>query len=490
MSFPFSADRIAGLCRSGQLSPLEVVNETLRRIERLEPRIEAFLHVDSRGARARARKLEGAGSAGKDGLLYGVPVAVKDNICVKGMPQTCASRILDGYQPPYDAFVVERIEAQGGIVVGKTNMDEFGMGSSTEHSAVKKSFNPWGRKLIPGGSSGGSAAAVAARVVPLALGSDTGGSIRQPAAMCGAVGFKPTYGTVSRFGLTAFASSLDQIGPMAADVRGAALLFEAIRGHDPRDSTSLSLPAGDDLSRLPDDLDGLRIGVPAQYMDDRIDAGITGLIRGSLGELEEMGASIREIDMPLTGHAIAVYYLVATAEASSNLARYDGVRFGPRREGDDVEASYAATRNQGFGAEVKRRIMLGTFALSAGYHEDWYMKALKVRRMIRDEFRRAFREVDLIAGPVSPLPAFEVDERIADPLAMYLTDSLTVPASLAGLPAVSLPCGLLEGRKPVGLQVIGPALKDGLVLQAARAFEKNRKGGALIPPLADALDER
>jgi len=485
MKTPFSAAETARLCQEGRLSPVRAVTEAFERIDRAEGGIEAFLHLDRKGALQRARDLEknGPPRSGR-GLLFGVPVAVKDNICVRGMPGTCASRILEGFRPVFDAVVIDRILGEGAIVVGKTNMDEFGMGSSTENSAFKPSFNPWSRRLSPGGSSGGSAAAVGARAVPLALGSDTGGSIRQPAALCGVVGFKPTYGMVSRYGLVAFASSLDQVGPLGMDVRDAALLFQATAGHDPRDSTSIPGDAPDVLSGLEDGIEGLRIGVPAEYLGGEIDSRIRDAVSDALALLRDLGAVVAEIELKLTEYAMPAYYLVSASEASSNLARFDGVRYGPRVEGSDMAAACRATRGKGFGREVKRRIMLGTHALSSGYYDAYYLKALRIRRLISEEFCEAFQEVDLIAAPTSPMAAVGIGERIDDPLSMYLCDTLTVPASLAGIPAVSVPCGLIDGGLPAGLQIMGPAHSDALVLRAARALEKGRKCGPVLSPLA------
>ena len=522
MTIPFSATETARLCREGLISPVEAVVKAFERIASAEEHIDAFLHLDRNGALRRARRLEKEGPPPEGrGLLFGVPVAVKDNICVHGMPNTCASRILEGFKPLFSATAIERMLGEGAIVVGKTNMDEFGMGSSTEHSAFKLTRNPWCRELSPGGSSGGSAAAVGARAVPLALGSDTGGSIRQPAALCGAVGFKPTYGSVSRYGLVAFASSLDQIGPLSLDVSDAALLFRAIAGHDPRDSTSIRSEAPDVLPGLEDGIAGLRVGMPAgitRGMNGAIETRVRETVRSSYAVLESLGADLVDIELPLAEYAVAAYYLVATSEASSNLARFDGVRYGPRADGGDLAGDYAATRGRGFGREVKRRIILGTHALSSGYYDDYYLKALKVRRLIMEGFDRAFELVDLIAAPTSPVAGLALGERIDDPLSMYLCDTLTVPASLAGIPAVSVPCGLTgidsaeasllqvashlpaasllpvashlpaASHLPVGVQFMGPAQSDGLVLRAARAFESKRGGEPILSPLARTME--
>jgi len=494
MKIPFSAAEIAELCLKGKLSPIQVVEETFKRIEEAESSVGAFLHLDKKWALAQARHLEAKGPPGKPdeerNLLFGVPVAVKDNICVKEMPATCGSRILEGYRPVYNATVIERIMNRGAVVVGKTNMDEFAMGSSTENSAFKPTLNPWGKDLTPGGSSGGSAAAVAAHAVPLALGSDTGGSIRQPAAFCGIVGFKPTYGTVSRYGLIAFASSLDQIGPFSTNVRDTAMLFQAISGHDHRDSTSIPGPAPDVLSDIENGIEGLRVGIPSQYMDGKIEPTVLKEVLKTLDILKNLGALLVEIDLPHSEYAIPAYYLLATSEASSNLARYDGVRYGPRIDGKDFRASFKATRDNLFGPEVKRRIILGTFALSAGYYDAYYTKALKVRNLIRDDFQKAFQKVDLIAGPTTPAQAFGMGDKINDPLKMYLCDVLTTPASLSGIPGVSVPIGLTENGLPVGMQILGPPLGDALVLRAARALEINRKEKHFRSPVAERVEMR
>jgi len=466
----------------------------LRRLDQVEGRIHAMVHVDEEKVLERAALLEKSGPPpeGK-GLLFGVPLAVKDNICVEGLPTTCGSRTLEGYLPPYNATVVDRVLAEGGIIIGTTNMDEFAMGSSTETSAWKTTRNPWNRSLSPGGSSGGSAAVVAAGAVPAALGSDTGGSIRQPAALCGAVGFKPTYGAVSRYGLVAFGSSFDQIGPLSTDVRDAALLFDVIGGHDRYDSTTIP---GRDIRAVPgleNGVDGIRIGVPAEFLGDGVDSAVISAVRSSLNVFETLGASIEPIELPHAEYAIPAYYVAAMSEASSNLARFDGVRYGLRLEGPDLATTYQKTRNEGFGREVKIRILLGTFALSAGFYDAWYAKALRARRLVADDFTRAFEKVDVIVGPTSPVTAIGIGEKIEDPVAMYMCDSLTTPASLAGLPALSVPCGLASpngprGSVPIGLQIMGPLFGDALVLRAGHAFEKNRPRD-FVSPLARELEK-
>ncbi|MBI4880273.1 MAG: Asp-tRNA(Asn)/Glu-tRNA(Gln) amidotransferase subunit GatA [Planctomycetes bacterium] len=489
MTSPAGAFRSAVSIRddvlSGRRSACQVIEETLARVERLEPRVDAFLAVDRAGALARAAEIDAEVAAGRaHGRLLGVPLAVKDNICVRGLPTTCASRILAGYLPPFTAHAVERVLAEGGIVIGKTNCDEFGMGSSTENSAYKPTRNPYDTARVPGGSSGGSAAAVAAGMVPLSLGSDTGGSIRQPASLCGVVGFKPTYGAVSRFGLVAFASSLDQIGPIGASLLDVATLASVISGPDARDSTSLPREAPDCVASLSPGLEGVRIGVHRDYFEEIADAAVRALIERALETLREAGARIVRIDRVdlLSRCAVPAYYLVANSEASSNLARFDGFRYGPSAPAADLLGAYTATRGRLFGDEVKRRILLGTFALSSGYHDAYYLKALRVRRLFIDAFREAFRAVDFIAGATSPIPAFALGEKIEDPVTMYQCDVFTIPASLAGLPALSVPCGRTPEGLPVGLQIIGPPLADTRVLSCAFAFEQ-RSGllGALAP---------
>ncbi|MEZ5318223.1 MAG: Asp-tRNA(Asn)/Glu-tRNA(Gln) amidotransferase subunit GatA [Vicinamibacterales bacterium] len=454
----------------GETSAEAACERTLARIAAIDPTLHAFLHVDGEGALARARALDR--QSGPRGPLHGVPVALKDNIAAPGMPATAGSRMLEGYQPVFQAGVVDRLLAAGAVIVGKTNCDEFSMGSSTEHSAWGPTRNPWSLDRSPGGSSGGSAAAVAAGLVPLALGSDTGGSIRQPAAFCGIVGAKPTYGRVSRYGLIAFASSLDQIGPLARTVDDAELLLDAIAGHDPRDATS-----GDaDTSGAPPQPnaeDRLRVGVPRHLIGDDVDAEVRRAFDTALDALAGAGADVREVTLPHSPLGVAVYYLVATAEASSNLARYDGVRYGFRAPGADaLAAMYDTTRSGGFGAEVKRRLMLGTYVLSAGYYDAYYLKAQQVRTLIREDFDRAFETVDVVAMPTTPTPAFALGERLEDPLQMYLADVFTVTAPLAGLPAISVPCGLVgQPALPVGLQFIGRAWNERTVFRAARACE-------------------
>ncbi|MCX5671471.1 MAG: Asp-tRNA(Asn)/Glu-tRNA(Gln) amidotransferase subunit GatA [Planctomycetota bacterium] len=472
-----------------RLSAVEATEGCLRAIGRLDPKIKAFLSTDPDGGRRRAAEIDRRLAAGENvGLLAGIPVAVKDNMCTAdGQPTTCASRILGGWRAPYDAHVVERLKAEGAVIVGKTNLDEFAMGSSTENSAYGATRNPWDLGRVPGGSSGGSAAAVAARLVPIALGSDTGGSIRQPAALCGVVGMKPTYGRVSRYGLVAFASSLDQIGPFGRTVADAALLLRATAGHDPRDSTSVREPVPDYLEGLEEPVRPLRIGVPREFFSAGIDPEVESVVREALAVYERLGAALVPITLPhSTDYSIATYYIVATSEASSNLARYDGVHYGYRSsDHTDMIDMYMRSRAQGFGDEVKRRIMLGTYALSSGYYDAYYKKALAVRRLIRRDFEQAFAKVDCIMGPTSPTPAFHVGERTADPLAMYLSDVYTVSANLAAIAGISIPCGFTAGGLPIGLQIITDVFTEGRLLRIARMYERETGWTKRAPPIVE-----
>jgi aspartyl-tRNA(Asn)/glutamyl-tRNA(Gln) amidotransferase subunit A len=448
--------------------------------------VRAFLSLDPDGAFQRAARLDLR--ADRDRLpLAGVPIAVKDNICTRTLPTTAASRILEGYVPPYEATVVSRLTAAGAIVVGKTNCDEFAMGSSTENSGCFPTRNPWDETRAPGGSSGGSAAAVAARMVPVALGSDTGGSVRQPAGFCGVVGLKPTYGRVSRYGLLAFGSSLDQVGPFARTVRDAALLLQVMAGPDPQDATSAGEPVPDYAGALDGDVRGLRIGVPAQLLAEGVDEDVAGAFRAAVDTLRSLGAIVSDVTLPHARFAIPVYYLVATAEASSNLARYDGVRYGvraPLARDADLAALYDQTRERGFGAEVKRRIMLGTYVLSAGYYDAFYLRAQQVRTLIRRDYEQAFERVDVIALPTSPTAAFRLGERTDDPLKMYLADVFTVSANLAGICGVSVPCGFGgPPRLPVGLQLLAPAFGEATLLRAADAYERATPWASASPSL-------
>jgi aspartyl-tRNA(Asn)/glutamyl-tRNA(Gln) amidotransferase subunit A len=474
---------LAAAVTSGEVSAGEVTRACLSRIDLVDDDIGAFLSLASDGALAQAATIDDRRARGEAlGPLAGVPVALKDCLCTRDLPTTAGSRILtrdgksaaSGYRPPYDATAVARLRAAGAVVVGKCNMDELAMGSSNENSAFHPVHNPWDPARAPGGSSGGSAAAVASGMAPAALGSDTGGSVRQPAAFTGTVGIKPSYGRVSRYGLVAFASSLDQIGTFARDVRGAALLLEAIAGRDPRDATSLAAPVGSYLEACGRSVASLRIGVPAEYFAEGLADEVRAQVEAAIERLGACGATVVPIQLPHTRYAVATYYLVATAECSSNLARFDGVRYGLRvaDPGDGIGAMYDKTRGRGFGAEVKRRIMLGTYALSAGYYQAYYGRAQRARTLIAGDFARAFEEVDVIATPVSPTVAFALGERVDDPLAMYLADIYTLPASLAGLAAISLPVGLgRDSGMPVGLQLIAPALSEERMLSAAAAVE-------------------
>jgi len=474
----------AALAR-GDVSSEELVRAAIERIARRDGALHAFLRVDADGALAAARASDARRRDGRaTALLDGVPIALKDNFCTLGLETTCASRILAGWIPPCDAHATEMLRRAGAVIVGKTNMDEFAMGSSSESSAFGPVRNPWDRSRTPGGSSGGSAAAVAAGLVFGATGTDTGGSVRQPAALTGIVGVKPTYGRVSRRGIVAFASSLDQVGVFGRTVRDAAIQLAAVSGHDPLDSTSLPQPVPDWLAETEKGAKGLRVGVPREYFVEGMDSEVERAVREAVETLRGLGAEIREISLPHTPYAVAVYYLVATAEASSNLARYDGVRFGMRAGARTLGEMYSQTRRQGFGEEVRRRIMLGTYALSAGYYDEYYLRALKVRTLVRRDFERAFAEVDVVATPTSPVPAFRLGERLADPLQMYLADIFTISCNLAGLPGASVPCGFTASGLPVGLQFLGPMLGEGTVLQAARAYERETPWHARRPPEA------
>ncbi|MBI03712.1 MAG: Asp-tRNA(Asn)/Glu-tRNA(Gln) amidotransferase GatCAB subunit A [Acidimicrobiaceae bacterium] len=470
-----SARGLAAAVRSGERSARSVVDEHLETIRSGEPEIHAFNLVLADEALAAADEVDRRVAAGEDpGPLAGVPVALKDNLCTRGVPTTCSSRILEGWLPPYDATVVERLAAAGAVVVGKTNLDEFAMGSSTENSAFGVTHNPLDPTRVPGGSSGGSAAAVAAGFAPLALGSDTGGSIRQPAALCGVVGVKPTYGAVSRYGLVAFASSLDQIGPLTRTVSDAAMLLEAIGGHDPRDSTSIPEPAASLTEVLDRGVEGLRIGVIEELSGNGLE-GIADDVRSRLGEaasvLDTAGATVETTSVPSTVYGLSAYYVIAPAEASSNLARYDGVRYGLRIDAPNTGDMNTATRTAGFGNEVKRRIMLGTYALSAGYYDAYYGKSQKVRTLIVQDFARAYEEFDLLLCPTAPTTAFPIGEKTADPMTMYLNDVCTIPSNLAGHPAMSVPFGVGDDGMPVGVQILAPAMGEPTMFQAAAVLE-------------------
>ncbi len=459
--------------RGGEVSPVEALEALERRIVKVDPKIHGYLSRDLDAA------MEAARTADVSLPLGGVPIAIKDVISVRGQPCGCASKMLAAYRAPYDAHVIERLRAAGAIPFGRTNMDEFAMGSSTENSAFGPTFNPWDTSRAPGGSSGGAAAVIAADEAYGALGSDTGGSIRQPAAFCGCVGLKPTYGLVSRFGLVAFASSLDQIGPITKTVRDSALLLQAIAGHDARDSTSLDRPVADFCSGLKNDagsLAGVRLGMPREYFIDGIDPQVDRCVRAAIRHCEGLGAEIVEVSLPHTEHAVGVYYIIATAEASANLARFDGVRYGHRAEGaSGLLDHYARTREEGFGPEVKRRIILGTYVLSSGYYDAYYLRAQKVRTLIRQDFTRAFEQVDAIICPTTPEPAFKLGERSGDPLQMYLADIFTIATNLAGICGISVPCGFaeVEGKRlPVGMQLLGKPFGEAELLGVAHAYER------------------
>jgi aspartyl-tRNA(Asn)/glutamyl-tRNA(Gln) amidotransferase subunit A len=480
------AQCIAAL-RAGAASAAELLERSRARIAALDPQLNAFLgltdELADRAAAEADRRL--AGDPQTVPALCGVPVALKDVLCLEGAVTTAGSRILGGFRPPYTATAVQRLLDAGVVVVGKTNCDEFAMGSSNENSAYGPVRNPWDLGRVPGGSSGGSAAAVAARMVPLSLGTDTGGSIRQPASLCGVVGFKPTYGRVSRYGLIAFASSLDQVGPFALTVEDAALAYQLIAGHDPADGTSSPTAVEDPLHELREGIDGLRLGVPREYFGVGLDPGVRTAVERALEVLGSLGATLEEVSLPSTDAALSTYYVIAPAEASSNLARYDGIRFGLREDRGSLLETYLRTRDAGFGPEVKRRIMLGTYALSSGYYDAYYRKAQKVRTLIAEEFGHVFERVDAIVCPTSPVTAFPLGSH-ADPLSMYLLDVLTVPVNLAGLPGVSVPCGLVEGL-PVGLQVVAPRFMDARALRIAHAYEQATSWHTLRPATAEAV---
>jgi aspartyl-tRNA(Asn)/glutamyl-tRNA(Gln) amidotransferase subunit A len=488
-----TATCLATAVSSRGLRAADVCDAALAELTAINERTGAFLTVTEAYARERAAEIDAMLAAGRPaGPLAGVPLVLKDNLCTRFARTTCASRILDRYTSPYNATVVDRLEAAGAVVIGKANMDEFAMGSSSENSGYRPTRNPWKLDRVPGGSSGGSAVAVAARVVPVALGSDTGGSIRQPASMCGIVGLKPSYGRVSRYGLVAYGSSLDQIGPLATCVEDAALVLGVIAGHDPLDSTSVDQAVPDYLAelvdgRLAERRQALRIGIPREYFGDGLDDEVRRQIEAALEVYRRLGAELVEVSLPHTKHCVAAYYVVATAECSSNLARYDGVHYGHRTENPkDIFDLYSQSRDEGFGPEVKRRIMLGTFALSSGYYDAYYDKALRVRRLIKQDFDRALEQVDIIAGPAAPSPPFPIGEKVDDPLAMYLADIYTLSVNLAGVPGISIPCGFTQTGLPIGLQLIGPVFGETSLLQAARLFERETDWHTRVPPLAAA----
>ncbi len=465
----------------GEIQASDIVGACLNRIDAIEDQVRAFVTVTADAALEQAQRLDNV--KGNGGPLTGMPVQIKDLISTRGVATTCASRMLEEYVPTYDAGVVEKLSSAGAVMVGKGNMDEFGMGSSTESSAFHPTHNPWDLGRVPGGSSGGGAAAVAAGEALYALGSDTGGSIRQPASLCGVVGIKPTYGLVSRYGLIAYASSFDQIGPITKDVTDCALVLKAIAGHDPRDSTSLSVQVPDYPSGLAGGISGLRVGMPREYFAEEMEEGVRQAVEAAVSHLEGLGAQVVETSLPSASYALACYYILAPSECSANLARYDGVKYGySYRDTDNMWEAMEKTRQRGFGPEVKRRIMLGAYALSAGYYDAYYLKAQKVRTLIIEEFQKAFESCDVLATPTSPTVAFKLGEKLDDPLQMYLSDVYTVPVNVAGLPAISVPCGFSQGL-PVGLQLIGPPLSEQTLLRAAYSYEQSTTWHQARPPL-------
>jgi aspartyl-tRNA(Asn)/glutamyl-tRNA(Gln) amidotransferase subunit A len=482
-----TAHELHDLLVARQVTAREIVESVLQQIEQADAQVRAYVTVVGDAARAQAQAVDERLGRGEDAPpLAGLPVAVKDNICTQGVPTTCSARMLkEHHVPVYDATVVAKLKAAGAILIGKTNMDEFAMGSSTENSAFFATRNPWNLARVPGGTSGGSAAAVAAGESILALGSDTGGSIRQPASFCGVVGLKPTYGRVSRYGLVAYASSLDQIGPLAKDVTDCATLLGVISGHDARDSTSVQTAVPDYRAGLRADVKGLRIGKPVEYFGQGLAPDVREAVEGAIEQLARWGAEIVEVSLPHTDYAIADFYILAMAEASSNLARYDGLKYGYRSAGEagDLEEVVCRTRAEGFGDEVKRRIMLGTYALSAGYYDAYYDKAQRVRALIKQDYEQAFGQCDVLVCPVSPFPAFEIGEKVHDPLQMYLADVYTVTANLAGIPAISIPCGLTPQGLPVGLQLKAPWFEESLLLRVAYTFEQNTEYHRQTPPM-------
>jgi len=465
-------------------SAVEITTEILQRIETLEPKLHSFLCVTADNAIAAAEKVDAKIAAGETiGLLEGIPIGIKDNLCTRGIPTTCGSRILEGFVPAYESTVTQKLQDAGAVMVGKTNLDEFAMGSSTENSGYQVTANPWDLSRVPGGSSGGSAAAVAAEECVVALGSDTGGSIRQPASLCGVVGMKPTYGLVSRFGLVAYASSLDQIGPFGRTVEDAAILLQAIAGYDAKDSTSLKVEIPDYTQALKPNLKGLKVGVITETFGEGLDDIVAQKVREAIAQLKSLGATVQEISCPRFRYGLPTYYIIAPSEASANLARYDAVKYGIREEADSLIEMYTKTRAKGFGTEVKRRIMLGTYALSAGYYDAYYLKAQKVRTLIKQDFDQAFEKVDVLVCPTAPTTAFKAGEKTSDPLSMYLSDLMTIPVNLAGLPSMSIPCGFDGQNLPIGLQLIGNVLREDILFRVGYAYEQSTKWHTQKPPL-------
>ncbi len=469
----------------GELTVTDLVKTSYERINQVDEKVKSFITLDEENALQKAKELDEQQSRGEEkGLLFGLPAGIKDNIVTENVRTTCASKLLSNYQPIYNAFVMDRLNAAQSVMIGKLNMDEFAMGGSTENSGFFNTYNPWNTEYVPGGSSGGSAASVAAGEVYFSLGSDTGGSIRQPASYCGIVGLKPTYGLVSRFGLVAFASSLDQIGPLTKNVEDSAYVLQAIASHDPFDSTSAEVEIPDYISALTGDVKGLRIGVPSELMGEGIDPEVKAKVKEALKVLEGLGAIVEEVHLPHTQYAVPTYYLLAPSEASSNLARYDGVRYGVRADNAaNLIDMYKESRSQGFGPEVKRRIMLGTYALSSGYYDAYYKKAQQVRTLIKQDFDNVFSKYDVIIGPTAPTTAFKIGEKVNDPLTMYLEDICTIPVNLAGIPAISVPCGFASNGMPIGLQIMGKAFDESTVLRVAHAFEQNTEHHKARPAL-------
>ncbi len=470
-----------------EITAVELASCLFDRMDEVEGEVKAYLTELRENALAQAKAVDEKIARGEAiAFLEGIPGAIKDNICTKGVKTTCASKMLENFVPPYDATVMEKLQVQNPVILGKTNMDEFAMGGSTENSAFYPTHNPWNRECVPGGSSGGSAAAVGAGTAIWALGSDTGGSIRQPASFCGVVGMKPTYGRVSRYGLVAFASSLDQIGPVTRDVTDCAHVMNIISGYDKRDSTSVNSEVPDYTKSLVNDVKGLKIGLPKEYFVPGMDEDVEKAVRAAIKQLEDLGAEVVEISMPHTEYAVSAYYLIAPAEASSNLARYDGVSYGARVDGTDIVDMYKKTRSEKFGEEVKRRIMLGTYALSAGYYDAYYLQALKVRTLVKQDFDQAFEKVDVIIAPTAPTPAYKIGDMISDPMKMYLQDVCTIPVNLAGVPGISLPCGLSHAGMPIGLQIIGKPLGEETLIRTAYTFEQNTDHHKRVAPLGEA----
>jgi len=478
---------IAADLKAKKVSSVELTKATMAHLKAVEPKVQSFITVTEEAALAQAAEADKRLASGNDVTpLTGVPLGIKDLLCTKGVQTTCASKMLEGFKPPYNATVVERLNAAGAIMVGKTNMDEFAMGSSTESSYYQKTKNPWNLSCVPGGSSGGSASCVSADQAFASLGSDTGGSIRQPAALCGIVGLKPTYGRVSRYGLIAFASSLDQIGPMTKDVEDCALMMNAIAGHDPKDSTSADVAVPDYTTEMKKSIKGLKIGIPKEFFPEGMNPEVTEATKKAIEQLKSLGAEVHEISLPHSPYSLAAYYVLAPSEASSNLARYDGVRYGLRVPGENIVEMYSKTRAAGFGPEVKRRIMLGTYALSSGYYDAYYLKALKVRRLIKQDYDQAFAKVDIIVTPTVPNPAFKFGEKTDNPLTMYLEDIFTISINIAGLPALSLPCGISKTDLPIGLQMIGKPFDEATLLKAAYAYEQSTDWHKRKPTLKES----